>query len=155
MCFSQVKYVEQASAKEGNSPKKEIFISGRDKPRMTEQLKILKRQHQRTYWKEGKSNKYLSIKKNFNLKRKGEIKKYKEKVINELNDGKRNSSYKALRKLGDHEENENPEFTLPTHLEENLSPQQSAERIAKYFVSISQEFKPIDESDFPPKVKKN
>ena len=35
-------------------------------------------------------------------------------------------------------------FTLPNHVNENLSEEQSAERIADYFATISQEFPPLD-----------
>ena len=38
-------------------------------------------------------------------------------------------------------------FTLPGHLEENLTAQQSAEKIVKYFALISQEYTPIEEDN--------
>ena len=42
-------------------------------------------------------------------------------------------------------EDDSATFTLPEHLDENLTPEQSAERIASYFSKISQEYKPIEE----------
>ena len=45
-------------------------------------------------------------------------------------------------------------FTLPSHAEEGLSPEQSAERLAVYFSKISQEFEPINPDKFPPYIKK-
>ena len=36
-------------------------------------------------------------------------------------------------------------FTLPGHLDDNLTPEQSAERIVTYFSKISQEYKPVEE----------
>ena len=38
-------------------------------------------------------------------------------------------------------------------MDENLSPTQSAERLAEYFSSISQEFDPICAENFPPWIK--
>ena len=36
-------------------------------------------------------------------------------------------------------------FSLPTHVDANFTPQQSAEAIVKYFAKISQEYVPIEE----------
>ena len=43
-------------------------------------------------------------------------------------------------------------FTLPGHESENLSDQESAERIADYFAQISQEFPPLDRKLLPLRV---
>ena len=43
-------------------------------------------------------------------------------------------------------------FQLPGHTELNLSPAQSAELIADYFSSISQEYAPLDTKNLPPNV---
>ena len=48
---------------------------------------------------------------------------------------------------------DNNAFSLTNHEEENLSPQQSAERIAAHFSAISQEFAPLDTSSLPTRVK--
>ena len=42
---------------------------------------------------------------------------------------------------------------MPSHAEENYSPLQSAEKLADYFSSISQEFKPICIDEFSPRIK--
>ena len=44
-------------------------------------------------------------------------------------------------------------FTLPNYDAQNLSNLQSAEKLATYFSSISQEFSPINIEDSSPKVK--
>ena len=62
----------------------------------------------------------------FEIKKKKEIQKYKEKLFDDLKNGKINSAYKALRELGSGSENDKAEFTLPSHVEENLTPLQSA-----------------------------
>ena len=44
-------------------------------------------------------------------------------------------------------------FTLPAHINENLTDQQSAERIAAHFSAISQEFSPLNIESLPESVK--
>ena len=68
-------------------------------------------------------------------------------------EGKRASSYSALRKLEVGGFSKQSNFTLPNHAEEELSPLQSAERLAEYFSRISQEFEPINPESFPPWIK--
>ena len=104
-------------------PLKTVTVSDRDKPYMTEELKKLMRQRQRIYSKSGRSPKYLEIKAQFELKLRTEAKKYHEKVETEVTEGKRSSSYSALRKLGvggkDIGKNS---FTLPSHAEDEFPP---------------------------------
>ena len=134
-------------------PLKTVTVSDRDKPYMTEELKKLRRQRQRAYSKTGRSPKYLNIKAQFDVKLKAEAQKYQEKVKAEVIEGKRSSSYAALRKLGvgGNDMGKNS-FTLPSHTDNDLSPQQSADIFADYFSAISQEFDPICVDEFPPNI---
>ena len=138
-------------------PEKTVTISDRDKPYMTEDLKLLRRQRIRAYRKNGRSEKYLALLKSFESKMRTEAEKYHQKILCEVAEGKRNNTYSALRKLefsNDHTTQSNKSnFTLPSHAEENLSPVQSAERLAEYFSQISQEFEPISLEKFPPRLK--
>ena len=80
-----------------------------------------------------------------------QAKKYHQKILAEVRDGKRNNSYAALRKLEfGFNAGTKGYFTLPSHTEDNLSPAQSAESLAEYFSATSQEFEPICSSEFPP-----
>ena len=73
-----------------------------------------------------------------------EAEKYRQKIISEVRDGKRNNAYSALRKLESGENvNKRDTFTVPSHAEDSLTPAESAERLAVYFSKISQEFEPI------------
>ena len=121
---------------------------------MTEELRVIRRQRQRVYRKQGRSQKYLDLKSKFDDKLKSEAEKYRQKIMTEVTEGKRNNSYSALRKLesGDNR-GKNSDFTLPSHAEENMSPIQSAERLADYFSQISQEFSPICKDNLPPWIK--
>ena len=120
---------------------------------MTEELRILKRQRQRIYRKKGRCTKYLEIKAKFDEKLKHEAEKYRQKIVAEVQQGKRSNSYSALRKLesGDNI-GKTCNFTLPNHSEEELTPVQAAEKLAEYFSKISQEFEPICTKNFPPSV---
>ena len=122
-------------------PEKTVKISNYDKPYFTEELRAIRRQRQRLYRKSGRSQKYLEIKDKFEQKLKIEAGKYHQKILAEVSEGKKNNSYRALRKLESGVNiKKNSNFSLPTHVEENLSSLQSAERLADYFSIISQEF---------------
>jgi hypothetical protein len=44
-------------------------------------------------------------------------------------------------------------FTLLSHIEDNLTPEESIEKIASHFAEISQEFQPLDYNMLPDEVK--
>jgi hypothetical protein len=82
-----------------------------------------------------------------------EISKYKEKVMIEVTEGRRGSSYPALKRLGMRPgETSHAEFQLPGHVELNFSSAQSSEIIAEHFSRISQEYSPLDLCNLPPNV---
>ena len=131
-------------------PEKQIITKLDDKPYFTENLRKLKRQRQRVYYKNGRSEKYLKLKENFEEKLNNEKRKYIKKVSQKVYEGSRGSIYPALKKLGlrPGQERESS-FVLPGHAEQNLSPAQSAEIIADYFSHISQEFTPLRITNLP------
>ena len=135
-------------------PEKTVKFSNFDKPYFTEELRRIRRQRQRIYRKSGRNQEYIEIKKRFDQKLKLEAEKYKQKILAEVKEGKRNNSYSALRKLETGVNvGKNSNFTLPEHVEEDLSAFQSAERLADYFSKISQEFEPICKDKFPPFIR--
>ena len=84
---------------------------------------------------------------------KSELEKYKQKIIDEVSDGKRGSTYPALKKLGLRPGTEKQTwFQLPSHTEQQLSSAQSAELIADHFCHISQEFSPLSVTQLPPNI---
>ena len=108
----------------------------------------MKRRRQREYQCHGRTEKYLEIKSKFDEKL-----KYIEKIKNEVSEGKRGSSYPAIKKLGLRPfEKIQESFLLPSHVEQNLTPAQSAEVIADHFSSISQEYSPLNPQNFPPNI---
>ena len=133
-------------------PLKTVKLSSYDVPFFTERLRLLRRQRQREYRRNGRSEKYLKIKQSFNESFEKAAHNYKDKIITEVVEGKRGSAYKALKKLGNNS-SEDTNFQIPSHVESNLSAQQSAELLADYFSRISQEFDPIDANKFSPALK--
>ena len=71
----------------------------------------------------------------------------------EVREGKRGSTYSALKKMSLHcDQIKKPEFVLPEHQVGNLSPLQCAEKIAEYFVQISREYQPISVESLPQSI---
>ena len=102
----------------------------------------------------GRSTKYVGLKCSYEAKIKTEAQKYTDKIENDVQNGDRNSSYAALRKLGVRPgKNKESIFTLPGHVESNLSAQQSTKIIANHFAAISQLYDIISVSNFPQKMR--
>ena len=136
-------------------PKKQVLSRPDEKPFITEDMKLLKRRIMREYEKRHKSAKYYELKELFQQKYETEIIKYKEKIIDDVRNGDRFSTYSALRKLGVRPgESESGGFNLPTHVESNLTSFQSAELIADHFSAISMEYDPINVMKFPPAMRR-
>ena len=79
-------------------PENQIIVSPEDKPCFTEELRNLKRCRLREYNRRGRSQKYLNLVSKFDEKSKIEMAKYFEKVMQEVTEGKRGSSYPALKR---------------------------------------------------------
>ena len=133
-------------------PEKTVTISTKDKPYFTEELRQLRRQRQRAYRDGGKTDKYLALVKKFDEKLKKEVEKYRQKVLAEVAEGSRTSSYKALRRLETGEHACKKDFTIPSY--SDLTPAETAEKLAEHFSKISHEFDPINADNFPPWIKK-
>ena len=134
---------------------KKVTLAQGDLPYFTEELKSLRRQRNRVYTKEGKGKKYDELQSTFQTKLKSEAEKYRMKIIQEVADGKRGSSYSAIRKLGDGPDgvDKRKEFTIPSYVEEALTPEQAANRLASHFAAISQTVAPIDVNNFHPSLR--
>ena len=108
----------------------------------------------REYEKGGKTEKYKQLKVSYDAKLHSGAQKYRIKLQNEIISGDRSSCYAALRKLGVRPgEAAGNTFTLPSHTEQNYTAKESAELIADHFANISQNYEPIQVSNFPPKMR--
>ena len=126
-------------------PEKSVRISNQDVPFITSDLKKLQCYLKREYKRKGKSQKYIYLKSAYDIKFKkaaqDQLNKYVEDMMYE-NPGK---AYSALKRMGARPgdcENHGV-FNVVSHQNENLSMEQSTERILKYFASISQEYQPL------------
>ena len=79
-------------------PLKELKLRSQDKPFITENLKILKRQKSREYTKKGKTPKYYDLAKKFKLLYASEAKKYLDKNMNALKETKPGKAYHILKR---------------------------------------------------------
>ena len=134
-------------------PEKTVSITSFDKPYMTQELKQLRRRKQRAYRKGSKSDAYLKLKAEFDTKLKREALKYKNKILQEVSEGRRSNPYKALRKLEFKFQEQSNKFTLPNHADLELSDSEIAERLAIYFSAISQEFEPLKFEELPRSIR--
>ena len=70
-----------------------------------------------------------------------------------MSQGKRGSSYSVIKKLGLRPgEVLQPSFQLPNHIMNDYSPAESAEILAEYFSSVSQEYSPLNILSLPPNI---
>ena len=152
----QAKYFENLLALKLNSfcPEKELKIRSQDKPFITAELKRIDRHRNREYCKRGKTQKYFELKKLFESKFKLASQKHLARNVEALREAKPGHAFSVLKRLGARPgDSEGGTFTLPVHDRDNLSAQQSAERIVQHFAAVSQEFPPLNESSLPIRVR--
>ena len=135
-------------------PEKQMNLGSQDKLFISAELKRIARLKNREYVKKGKCEKYLTLKKDFDVKYKKEAKKYLEKNLDAFEDAKPGQAFNVLKRLGAQPGDcaDGGTFSLPEHENENLSVKQSAERMAEHFASISGDFPPLDISLLPSRV---
>jgi hypothetical protein len=126
-------------------PEKEIQVGPGDLPYFTEELRHIKRQRLRAYNAHGgKSPQYLRLKVKFEQVLKREANTYIQKIEQEVREGKRGSGYSAIRKLGNQPGTSwhRPEVKIQSYIEDGLTSQQAADRLANFFSAISQTVDP-------------
>ena len=137
-------------------PQKTVKINPTlDKPFFTAELKKLDRQVKREYRKNFRSDKYRRLKNNYDRKYKKAAEEYLEKHVRSLKEDELGKAYQSLKKLGAQPGDSSDEgsFTLISHLESNLTTEESGEKIAEHFAKISQEFPPLGLNLLPESVK--
>jgi hypothetical protein len=134
-------------------PKKITKLGVGDKPYMTSELKTLKRRRMREYREKGKSVKYERLKAEFDQKLEKAATKFLRKNVDSLKESNPGQAYNILKKMGAQpgECDDGSNFTLPSH--ENLTPMESAEKIAEHFSKISREFPPLNMETLPERVR--
>ena len=94
----------------------------------------------REYSRHGKSKKYDELKQQFKTRYEKATNDYLEKNVRALKESDPGKAYGILKRMGAQpgECEEQSSFTLPSH--SNLTPLESAEKIAEHFSKISREF---------------
>ena len=136
-------------------PQKKLKISSHEKPWINFELKYLDRRKKREYAKHGRSEKFLTLKKKYNKKFEEAAKRYMTKNVSELKISNPGKAYQILKRMGapPGESEQEGSFTLQNHTDENLSTEESIERIANFFAEISQEYPPLDCNLLPDRVR--
>ena len=136
-------------------PTKQVTIMEDDLPYFTEVCGKLRRQRDNAYKRGGKSETYFRIQNDFQNKLVNESSKYKNKIIAEVNEGKRGSGYSAVRKLGESkaDREKKKQFTIPAFIDEGLTSVQAANRLADHFSEISQTVAPLNINNFSPALR--
>ena len=135
-------------------PEKTLKLGPNDQPWINAELKKLHRLKSREYVRKGKSDRYHLLSKEFKNKFKKCARKFMQENVENLIDCTPSQAYATLKRLGRRpgDCSDSDSFSLPSHVEENLSPLQSAERIADHFENISKLFPPLDEEKLPSRV---
>ena len=135
-------------------PTETFKISTQDKPWINAELKKLKRQRMREWQRNGKTEKYEKLAKEFDQKFKSNAKKFLRKKIDDLKETQPGKVFKVLKSMGAQPgECKDETFTLQSHQTDGLTNLESAERIAEYFATISREYEPLRVSRLPDRVK--
>ena len=113
------------------------FSRNFDLPFFTSDLKKLDRAVKRQYRKGGKSEKYLRLKTEYNRKYLQASKAYMEKSVRSLVQENPGKAYQTLKKLGAQPGDctDESSFTLSSHLDKNLTTEQSMNRILEHLLA--------------------
>ena len=126
-------------------PEKCVKISNKDKPFITSELKVIDR----------KSEKYKSLNKELKNKHKKAASEYLKKNVSQLKNSNPGKAAATLNRyaVNQCEYDEDKNFTLTSHAEENLSDEEQLERIANFFASIASEFPRLKPDELPSDIR--
>ena len=135
-------------------PEKIVKIYHQDKEWMNSELRILRRQKSREYYKHKKSEKFRDLELKYQKIKFQNTLRYIQNEIESLKSLNIKDFFRKIKKIGAKTgEAVNETFTLSNHVEDKLSRIEAAERIAKHFSSISKYFPPINTNYLPQRVK--
>ena len=99
--------------------------------------------------------KYLRLKKSYDEKFQKAAEAYLEKNVRSLKEDDPGKAYRSLKKMAAQPGDCSDEgsFTLILHQKDNLTSQESTERIEQHFAQISQEYPPLNPDLLPEEVR--
>ena len=120
-------------------PLKQVRISNIDKPWITHDIKKLDRWKKTEYKKKGKSDKYMNLLNSYNDKVYSASKQYLKKNVSDLMEAAPGRAWAVMKKMGAEpgQFGEEGAFSMTEHMEQNLTVDESLERIVTYFKSSS------------------
>ena len=135
-------------------PVKECRVSNTDKPWVTSEIKKLDRWKKAEYKKNGKSTKYNSLLQAYNQKYESSSKMHLKRNVTDLMQAAPGRAWDTLKKMGAQpgECGGQGGFTLTEHVEQNLSAEQSLEKIVSYFSELSNQHPPLCVESLPDRV---
>ena len=130
-------------------------MSNTDKPWITKEIKKLDRWKKVEYKRHGKSEKYQEILKKYDDKMLIASKQHLRRNVTDLMEAAPGRAWATLKRMGAQpgECGEEGSFTLTDHLEQNLTLEESLEKIVTYFSAISCQHPPLDTELLPERVK--
>ena len=126
-------------------PKKRIKISEFDKKWFNQELKMLHRQRQREYFRNGKSQKWRKLKTKFQRAKRKNVRKFYDNLSCELLKLNPRKFFTIAKRVSS-VQNE-PKMMIPDL--EGCSDIQTAEKIAEHFSAVSNQYKPVNLSELP------
>ena len=107
-------------------------------------LQTLDRKKKKEWKRNGKSEKYQKIKKEFDDKYKKAASSYLTKCVTDLKNEQPGKAAATLKRMGAQPgEPDGSTFTLLNHISESLSVEEQVSRLSDYFIAVSQEFPPL------------
>ena len=136
-------------------PIKQCRVSNTDKPWISKEIKQIDRWKKEEYRKNGKSIKYLNMLKSYNQKFKSAAQQHLRRNVTDLMEAAPGKAWATLKRMGAQPGECGGEgaFTMTEHLEQNLSLEQSLDRIVHYFSNLSCQHPPLNVELLPDRVK--
>ena len=136
-------------------PIKLCRVSNSDKPWITKEIKQLDRWKKVEYRKHGKSIKYLNLLRSYDQKYKSAAKLHLRRNVTDLLEAAPGKAWATLKRMGAQPGECGGEgaFTMTEHLEQNLTLEESLEKIVKYFSDLSCQHAPLNPDLLPERVK--
>ena len=136
-------------------PKKSCRVSNDDKQFINSEIKKLHKYVKKEYKLKGKSQKYKVLKSAYDEKYLKAAAAFLKSNVRDMMAEAPGKAYLAIKRMGARpgECDDDGSFILTQHIEDNLTPCQSVERLADYFSAISQEYQPLDIQQLPERVR--
>ena len=123
-------------------PEKMVKMSNLDKKWFSPQLKQIHRTMQREFYKHRRSEKYKRLKSKFKRLKRRSIQTFYSTFVSDLKTSNSGKWYTMAKKIGAIDQMSNGEIKVECL--SNYNNKQCAEKIAKHFASISNEYDPVD-----------